>query len=159
MSGTPPNAGWPGTVRRWRQLRPVYLGDDLFACQPIAEAIHQVGGSFILTCKPASHQTVSEYLHGATLEEHRRTEIVRGKRTTTIYRWLSEVPLRATDDALAVTWVSIEIHNATGKRTYYNSFVTDLDVNAGNVAELAACGRARWKIESVLQTHTERSSP
>ena len=47
-------------------LRPVYLGDDLFACQPIAEAIHQAGGSFILTCKPASHQTVSEYLHGAT---------------------------------------------------------------------------------------------
>ena len=51
------------------QLRPVYLGDDLFACQPIAEAIHQAGGSFILTCKPASHQTVSEYLHGATLED------------------------------------------------------------------------------------------
>jgi hypothetical protein len=75
-------------------LRPVYLGDDLFACQPIAEAIHRVGGGFILTCKPASHQTVSEYLHGATLEEHRQAEFVRGKRTTTIYRWLSQVPLR-----------------------------------------------------------------
>ena len=65
--------------------------------------------------------------------------------------------MRATDDALAVTWVSIEIHNAAGKRTYYNSFVTDLDVNAGNVAELAACGRARWKIENetfnVLKTN------
>ena len=50
------------------QLRPVYLGDGAsFACQPIAEAIHRVGGSFILTfCKPASHQTVSEYLHGTT---------------------------------------------------------------------------------------------
>jgi len=138
-------------------LRPIYLGDDLFACQPIAEAIHQAGGSFILTCKPASHQTVSEYLHGATLEEYRRTEIVRNKPITTIYRWLSEVPLRATDDALAVTWVSIEIHNAKGKPTYHNSFVTDLDVNAGNVAELAACGRARWKIENetfnVLKTN------
>ena len=31
-----------------------------------------------------------------------------------------------------------------GKRTYYNSFVTDLDANAGDVAELAACGRVRW---------------
>ena len=139
-------------------LRPVYLGDDLFACQPIAEAIHQVGGGFILTCKPSSHQTVSEYLYGATLEERRRTEIVRGKRTTTVFRWLSKMPLRATDDALAVTWVSIEIQNASGKRTYYNSFVTDLDVNASNVAEVAACGRARWKIESVPQRHTERSS-
>jgi hypothetical protein len=58
------------------------------------------------------------------------------------------VPLRDTDDALAVTWVSIEIHNATGKRTYHNSFVTDLNVDAGNVAEIAASGRARWKIEN-----------
>ena len=100
---------------------------------------------------------MSEYLHGATLQEHRRTEMVRGKPTTTIYRWLSEVPLRATDDALAVTWFSIEIQNAAGKRTYHNSFVTDLDVRAGNVAELAACGRARWKIENetfnVLKTN------
>ncbi len=138
-------------------LRPVYLGDDLFSCQPIAEAIHQAGGNFILTCKPSSHQTVAEYLHGATPEEHRQTEIVRGKRTTTIYRWLSEVPLRATGDALAVNWVSIEIQNPGGKRTYYNSFVTDLDVNAGNAAELTACGRARWKIENetfnVLKTN------
>jgi hypothetical protein len=158
----PGRSGERNAAKRWlarhgpavAQLRPVYLGDDLFACQPIAEAM---GGSFILTCKPSSHVTVSDYLQGATLQEHRQTEKVRGRRTTTIYRWLSEVPLRATDDALAVTWVSIEIHNAAGKRTYHNSFVTDLDVNAGNVAELAACGRARWKIENetfnVLKTN------
>jgi hypothetical protein len=65
-----------------------------------------------------------------------------------VHTWISEVPFRATDDALPVTWVSIEIQNATGKRTYYNSFVTDLDINVGNVAEIAACGRARWKIEN-----------
>ena len=133
------------------------LGDDLFACQPIAAAIQQAGGNFILTCKPASHQTITEYLHGAELEEHRQTICKRGKRTTTIYRWLSAVPLRATDDAIMVNWFSIEILNAKGKRTYYNSFVTDLAVTADTVAELAACGRARWKIENetfnVLKTN------
>jgi len=139
--------------------RPIFLGDDLFACQPIAAAIQQAGGNFILTCKPASHQTISEYLAGAELQEHRQTTMTRGKRATTIYRWLSNVPLRGTADAIAVNWFCIEIRNAAGKRTYYNSFVTDLPVAAANVAELAACGRARWKIESVLQTHTERSSP
>jgi hypothetical protein len=137
-------------------LRPVYLGDDLFACQPIAQAIQQAGGNFILTCKPASHRTISEYLHGVTLQEHRETICKRGKRTTTVYRWLTAVPLRATDDAMPVNWFSIEVQNASGKRTYFNSFVTDLPVTAATVAELAACGRARWKIESVLQTHTER---
>ena len=56
-------------------LRPVYLGDDLFACQPIVAAIKASGGSFILTCKPSSHQTVSEYLHGVKPEEHRETVV------------------------------------------------------------------------------------
>ena len=129
-------------------LRPVYLGDDLFACQPIVAAIQDAGGNFILTCKPTSHQTITEYLHGATLEEHRQTIGKRGKRTTTVYRWLTAVPLRATDDAITVNWFSIEIFNDKGKRTYHNSFVTDLAVSADTVAELAACGRARWKIEN-----------
>jgi hypothetical protein len=140
-----------------KRFRPVFLGDDLFACQPIAAAVQQAGGNFIFTCKPASHQTITEYLTGAELEEHRQTTVIRGKRTTTIYRWLSAVPMRATEDALAVNWFSIEILSGKGKRTYYNSFVTDLPVTASNVAELAACGRARWKIENetfnVLKTN------
>jgi len=129
----------------------------LFACQPIAAAVQLAGGNFIFTCKPASHQTITEYLTGAELEEHRQTVVTRGKRTTTIYRWLSAVPMRATDDALIVNWFSIEILNTKGKRTYYNSFVTDLPVTSATVAELAACGRARWKIENetfnVLKTN------
>jgi hypothetical protein len=140
-----------------RHLRPIFLGDDLFACQPIATAVQQAGGNFIFTCKPASHPTITEYLNGAELEEYRQTTVTRGKRTTTIHRWLSAVPMRDTKDALSVNWLSVEIQNAKGKRTYYNSFVTDLPVTSGNVAELAACGRARWKIENetfnVLKTN------
>jgi hypothetical protein len=129
-------------------VRPVYLGDDLFACQPIVAAIQDAGGNFILTCKPASHQTITEYLHRATREEHRENICKRGKRTTTVYRWLNAIPMRATEDAIAVNWFSIEIFNDKGKRTYHNSFLTDLTVSGVTVAELAACGRARWKIEN-----------
>ena len=138
-------------------LRPVYLGDDLFACQPMVAAIHDAGGNFILTCKPSSHKTIAEYLHGAELQDHRQNVCKRGKRTTTIYRWLSGVPLRASDDAVLLNWFSIEILNARGKQTYCNSFVTDLAVTRDTVAELATCGRARWKIENetfnVLKTN------
>ena len=130
------------------RYRPVYLGDDLFACQPIAAAIQSCGGNFILTCKPSSHQTIAEYLAGAEFEEHRQTVTQSGKRSTHLYRWLTGVPLRASADALTVNWLSIEIRNAQGKLTYTNSFVTDLPVTAKTVAELAACGRARWKIEN-----------
>lgn len=107
-----------------------------------------VGGSFILTCKPASHQTVAEYVSGAELSEHRQIVVKRGKRSTYTYRWLADVPLRDSDEALRVTWVSVEIRNGKGKLTYSNSFVTDLTVTAETVADIVACGRARWKIEN-----------
>lgn len=139
------------------QLRPIYLGDDLFACQPVVAAVQQSGGNFILTCKQSSHRTISEYLRGAELEELRQTVRKGRTHTTTIYRWLGGVPLRDSGDAILVNWFSIEIRNAAGKRTYYNSFITDLPVTADTVAELAACGRARWKIENetfnVLKTN------
>jgi hypothetical protein len=64
------------------------------------------------------------------------------------YRWLEAVPLRDGKDAMLVNWLEIEIVDPAGKVTYRNSFVTDLAVTKDNVAELAACGRARWKIEN-----------
>ena len=61
-----------------------------------------------------------------------------------------------TAGAVKVSGFSIETFEAKGKRTYRNSFVTGLEVTAANIAELAACGRARWKIEhatfNVLKT-------
>ena len=47
-----------------------------------------------------------------------------------------------------LNWFEIEIINPKGEVTYRNSFVTDLPVGPDNVVELAACGRARWKIEN-----------
>ena len=35
-----------------------------------------------------------------------------------------------------------------GKRTYHNTYVTDLPVTAGTVAEPASGGRAPWKVEN-----------
>ena len=37
---------------------------------------------------------------------------------------------------------------SVGKINYRNSFITDLPVNPDTIVELAACGRARWKIEN-----------
>ena len=70
------------------------------------------------------------------------------KRSEFRYRWIHNVPLRDGKDALLVNWFEIEICDDKGKLTYRNSFITDLPVGADNVADLAACGRARWKIEN-----------
>jgi Transglutaminase-like superfamily len=58
------------------------------------------------------------------------------------------VPLRDGADAMTVNWLMIEIRNPAGAVTYRNSFITDLPVGRDTVVELAACGRARWKIEN-----------
>jgi hypothetical protein len=55
-----------------------------------------------------------------------------------------------------VNGLEIEIRNPASQATHRNSFITDLPVGRDNVAELAAYGRARWKIEketfNVLKT-------
>ena len=143
-------------ARRWlaahgaqyARLRPVYLGDDLFANQPMCEAIQAIGGNFVFTCKPASHALIGEYITGVELPTH-SVRVKRGREWVTHrFRWLAEVPLRDGRDALKVNWFEIEISNAAGDITYRNSFITDLPVGCDTVADLAACGRARWKIEN-----------
>ena len=136
-----------GTAFTW--LRPVYLGDDLFARQPMCTAVLAAGGHFLFVCKPSSHKTLGEYLNGADLDS--LTEILgRGaEKRIHRYRWMTDVPLRDGDDALPVNWLEVEITKpGAAKPTYRCSFVTDLPVSSETVAELAACGRARWKIEN-----------
>jgi hypothetical protein len=103
-------------------------------------------GHFLFVCKPSSHQTIEEYLTGVELPTLSRP--VKRERFDYRYRWLSDVPLRGDAEALTVNWLMIEIVNAAGAVTYRNSFITDLEVGPDTVVDLAACGRARWKIEN-----------
>jgi hypothetical protein len=133
---------------RVKALRPVYLGDDLFACQPMAEAIAGAGGDFLLTAKPASHKALHDFMQGAQLDEHTVTQKTTGKRLTHRYRWFEDAPLRDGQDAMLVNWVGVTITDAKGHVTYDNAFVTSLPVTRDIVAEIVACARARWKIEN-----------
>jgi hypothetical protein len=133
---------------QYARLNPIYLGDDLFSRQPLCEDVLAVGGHFIFVCKPSSHPLIQEYVTGVDLQTHEET-IKRGKnKVVHRYRWIHDVPLRDGKDAVKVNWFEIEIVNSSGEVTYRNSFITDLAIGANNVAELAACGRARWKIEN-----------
>jgi hypothetical protein len=143
-------------ARRWlaahgdhyARLNPVYLGDDLYSNQPMCEAVRAAGGHFLFVCKPLSHPLIAEYIAGADLPSH-SVRVKRGRAWAMHeFRWINAVPLRDSKDALAVNWFEIAIRDPAGKVTYRNSFITDLPVDRDNVAELAACGRARWKIEN-----------
>jgi hypothetical protein len=152
-------------VKRWhakhgerlRPLRPVYLGDDLFACQPIVKMLADSGDDFIFTCKESSHKALYDFIDGAAPERHEE-KIRKGKAVETRrYRWIAGVPLRDGKDATLVNWIGFEIFDRNGRIKYSIAWVTSLPVNQHSVAEIAACGRARWKIENetfnVMKNH------
>jgi hypothetical protein len=146
----------PNAARRWLSrvgrdyawLKPIYLGDDLYGHQPMCADVLAAGGSFIFGCKPSSHKTLIEYLTGIDLDGFSETIGVGSAKRVHRYRWMDGVPLRDGKDALTVNWLEIEISKPNGKVTYRNSFVTDLPITKQSAAEIAACGRARWKIEN-----------
>ena len=152
-------------VKRWhgkhgerlRPLRPVYLGDDLFACQPIVKMLADSGDDFIFTAKQTSHKALYDFIDGAEPERHVET-IRKGKAVETRrYRWIEGVPLRDGKDAALANWIGFEIFDRNGRVKYSIAWVTSLPVNQHSVAEIAACGRARWKIENetfnVMKNH------
>jgi hypothetical protein len=133
---------------RMAPLRPIYLGDDLFACQPIAEAALEGGGDFLFTAKPDSHKTLYDFMSGAILDELTVRRKDGAKPVTITYRWFTGAPLREGKDALNVNWIGMTIQDAKAKQTYANAFVTSLPVTRQTVDEIATCARARWKIEN-----------
>jgi hypothetical protein len=131
-----------------------YLGDDLYAnqplCQLIAETYHQF---FILVCKPESHTGLYDWL--TFLDKNNGIEKIserhwNGKHGEIWqYRFASQVPLRNGNDALQVNWLELVIsHEKTGEILYQNSFVTNHIVTSANIMQLAEVGRTRWKIEN-----------
>ncbi len=65
--------------------------------------------------------------------------------------------MRDGKDAIKVNWIGFQILDAKGGVEYTMSWVTSLPVTSNTVAEIAACGRARWKIENesfnVMKNH------
>ena len=143
---------------RMKALAPVYLGDDLFACQPIAEAVTASGGDFLLVCKQASHKTLYDFIGGAQAHEKTVRQTRNGKRVTLHYQWFDQVPLRDGKDALNVNWISMSMSDAKGKVTFKSAFVTSLAVTSDNVGDIADCAKSALKNGRAGRSRTKVST-
>lgn len=136
----------------YRELGVTFLGDDLYDCQPICQAMLDEQCHFILTCKPDSHKTLYEWL--SELDTIGKVTTVKvnwrhgKKHYVDTYRFINQVPLRNSDDALLVNWCELITTNENGKVTYRNAFVTDHLITEKNSIDIVKTGRARWKIEN-----------
>lgn len=149
-------------VKRWlahhhpgyRRRTVTYLGDDLYANQPLCQLIDQTYDQFFLfVCKPDSHTTLYAWLTALEKAGGLETRQVRhwnGQHGEIwSYRFVNDVPLRAGDAALMVNWFALTItHEETGKVLYHNAWVTNHTLSSQHVAQLANLGRARWKVEN-----------
>lgn len=145
-----------------RRYRAVLLGDDLYSKHPLCATVLAAGCDFIFVCHREAHPAVYALVDAAVGLAHLPTLSQRqwngrhGEIWT--YRYLNEVPLRAGEDALLVNWCDLTItHQETGGVLYRNEWVTNLSLDENNIADVVACGRARWKSENennnVLKNH------
>jgi hypothetical protein len=140
-------------ARRYASLRPIYLGDDLYAKQPMCERVIDAGADFVFRVKTDDHKTLFDYLAGIDWPNKVQIQKPPGRnKPNKEYRYLwtnHRLPIRGGNDALQVNYVELRICNvAADKPTQTFRFITSLEVNQSNVETIVACGRARWKIEN-----------
>ena len=126
-------------------------GDGLMSHQPLMETVIKHGMNCLFVAKPGDHKYLFEWIE--TFKELPNLEIKDQKGRLHQYRWKNDVPLNGKEDALRVNFIEYSLINEKGKRTFYNTWVTDLEVTQNNIVALAQAGRCRWKIESVPQAH------
>lgn len=142
----------------YRWLSATLLGDDLFSNYPFCKEVLDNGYSFIFTCKEDSHPWLTEIIKNSYLQEISRQEWNGRHHLTYTYQWLNSVEIRDNKETLLVNYLSLSIWNKElNKKTFFNTWITNKTITGNNVALLASCGRARWKIENehnnVLKNH------
>jgi hypothetical protein len=133
------------------QMALIMIGDDLYSHVPFVEQLQHLRPHSVLVAKPSSHPTLMAAVTAAEGTEQSQTgqwtegSGVRQRRYT--YRLVRHMPL-ALESAVRVTFVEVWEHTATGELRYHNRWITELDVDAANVAVVVQIGRTRWKIEN-----------
>jgi hypothetical protein len=115
----------------------------------MARAVPATGADFLLVSNKDSRKTLYEYVEGAPPRQRPETVRKPGNHSLTCTcRWIEGVPLRDGEDAIHVSWLGVRIADDRGRTTCDGAFAARLPVTEENVAEAAACARARWKIEN-----------
>jgi DDE_Tnp_1-associated/Transposase DDE domain len=137
--------------REHPQMPQIVIGDDLYAHVPFVEQLQQQRQHYMLVAKPSSHPTLMAAIaaaEGTALSQTGQwTEGNGARQKTYTYRFVRWVPL-ALESAVRVNYLEIWECSGSGELLYHNSWITDLDVDASNVAGVVQIGRTRWKIEN-----------
>ncbi len=139
----------PKIKATYPKLNIIVTADALYSNQPFIDELKTADMSFILVAKPADHKLLFEWVNELiALADGGRLELGDEKGRRHRYQWVNQVPLNGTKDADLVNFFQYQLVAKSGKVTYKNSWVTDIDIDENNVTTLVKGGRARWKIEN-----------
>jgi hypothetical protein len=131
------------------KLKITVTADGLYSNQPFIDELKTAKMSFILVAKPTDHKVLFEWVNELiALDAGGSLELGDDKGRRHRYQWVNQLPLNGTKDADPVNFFQYQLVAKTGKVTYQNSWVTDIDIDENNVVNLVKGGRARWKIEN-----------
>jgi hypothetical protein len=137
--------------REHPQMALIVIGDDLYSHSPFVEQLQQLRLHYVLVAKPASHPTLMAAVAAAEAQgisqQGQWDEGSGARRHRYTYRLVPQLPL-AMESPVRVTYVEVWERNPGGALLYHNSWITDLEVTAENVAVVVTIGRTRWKIEN-----------
>lgn len=112
---------------------------------PMARAIEQAGHSYLFSVKPGSHESM--FARRAGQRQYYKSLSEKIDKEHWKLDWYNGLALNNASPNVRVGFVLLEVTDAKGKVSKF-TWATNLKVSKGNVAEIARCGRARWKIEN-----------
>jgi hypothetical protein len=145
---------WLGrNVKRFAPGSLTLLGDDLYCHQPFCEYLTAHHCHFAFTCKPDSHQALSQELELLSrtggVPELTEQQWHNGHQQVWHYRYATRVPLRADIQPLYVNWCEVTITDAaTGELLYRNAWATDHALDEQSLRPFVIAARTRWKSEN-----------
>jgi hypothetical protein len=143
-------------IKKLRMMHPrrgiILLGDDIYSKQPMIEEAKKHNMHYLFVAKPSSHKYLQEWVSAykdIPIYEH----INFAKQERYALEWINKVPLHGGEDASNVNYLLCRVYKTdkkTGQETqvYQNSWVTDIELDKGNIYKLARGGRCRWRIEN-----------
>ena len=131
------------------KLRIIIGGDGLYSKQPFINELKKARMSYVLVAKSTDHKVLFEWVDELrAMGETSRLELKDHKGNTHLYQWTNQVPLNGQAQSDDVNFFEYSLIRKDGKVTFYNSWVTDIEVDRHNIVELVKIGRARWKVEN-----------
>ena len=143
-------------LRKEHPLLPIILAEDALASNgPHLLLLKELNMSHITVVKSDGNKALFDWVEAFEWNDVSKMDKTQGvfsfvdeNSNTHKFRFANQVPLNNSHANLKVNFLEYWITNKNDKKTYHNTWITDILITINNVYDIAKGGRARWKVEN-----------